>query len=292
MKKLILAVSLSVAFGALVCPAASGQQRGRGGRGEAPLSAQAGAPIDLTGYWVSVVTEDWRWRMATPQKGDYQSLPLNAEARKVADSWDLEKDEASGNQCKPYGVGNIVRQPGRLHITWDNESTLKIDFDAGTQTRVLHFGAVTAPSGPKTWQGSSTAMWERPGRNNVADLRVSDTAGTVPGGGGAGLRGAPPRSATMFEGGSLKVVTTNFRDGYLRNNGVPYSENASLTEHFDRLPPHPNGDIWLVVSSILEDPQYLNGPLYLSTHFKKEPDGSKWSPTLCKTDPQGKVRAK
>jgi hypothetical protein len=96
----------------------------------------------------------------------------------------------------------------------------------------------------------------------------------------------------MFQGGSLKVVTTSFRDGYLRSNGVPYSENASLTEQFDRLPPHPNGDVWLIVSSILEDPQYLNGPLYLSTQFKREPDGAKWSPAPCKTDPPGKVRPK
>ena len=132
----------------------------------------------------------------------------------------------------------------------------------------------------------------RPGRNTVADPRVAESrdAGTVPGGGGAGLRGAPPRSATMFEGGSLSVTTTDFRDGYLRSNGVPYSENASLTEHFDRLPAPPNGDVWLVVSSILEDPQYLNGPLYLSTHFKKEPDGSKWNPTPCKTDPPAQPR--
>jgi len=104
------------------------------------------------------------------------------------------------------------------------------------------------------------------------------------GGGGQGRgrgrgRGAPP------VGGSLFVTTTNFREGYLRNNGVPYSENAALVEHFDRLPPHPNGDIWLVVSSILEDPTYLTGPLYLSTQFKKEPDGSKWNPTACRTDP-------
>jgi hypothetical protein len=301
MKRLWLAGSSSVALGALMFSVVAGQQRGQGGRGEPPpLAARAAAPIDLTGYWVSVVTEDWRWRMATPQKGDYQSLPLNAAARKVADAWDLAKDEASGDQCKPFGVGNIIRQPGRLHITWDDENTLKIDFDAGTQTRLLHVGASlpsagSVPAGPKTWQGFSTATWERPARNAAADPRVAearDPGATVPGGGGAGLRGAPPRSLTMFEGGSLNVVTTNFRDGYLRTNGVPYSEHASLTEHFDRLPPHPNGDIWLVVSSILEDPQYLNGPLYLSTHFKKEPDGSKWNPTPCKTDPPGKVRGK
>ncbi len=291
MKKLVLAVALSAAWAALMLPAAAGQERGRGGapagRGQAPVSAQAGAPVDLTGYWVSVVTEDWRWRMATPPKGDYQSLPLNAEARKVADSWDLARDNAAGLQCKPYGAGNIMRQPGRLHITWADPSTLKIDFDAGTQTRLLHFGAAPAASGPKTWQGISAASWERPGRNAVADARVGENRdnATIPGGGGAGLRGAPPRSTSMFEGGSLRVVTTNFRDGYLRNNGVPYSDNATLTEHFDRLPAQPNGDIWLIVSSILEDPQYLTQPLYLSTNFKKEPDGAKWNPTPCVTDP-------
>jgi hypothetical protein len=97
MKPLAQALSWFLASGALVLSAASGQQRGRGG---APVPAQASAPIDLTGYWVSVVTEDWRWRMATPPKGDYQSLPLSLEARKVADAWDLAKDEAAGLQMQ------------------------------------------------------------------------------------------------------------------------------------------------------------------------------------------------
>jgi hypothetical protein len=298
MRKRLLIFGVLVVTGALALTGVSGQERGgggRAGRGGPPVSPRAGAPTDLTGYWVSVVNEDWRWRMTTPQKGDYQSLPLTAEARRVADAWDLARDDASGDQCKPFGVGNIMRQPGRMHITWDDDTTLKIDFDAGTQTRLMHFDQSKPPAGPRTWQGYSTAEWARPGRNNVADPRVSDSAGTVPGGGGAGLRGAPPRSTTMFEGGSMKVVTSGFRGGYLRSNGVPYSENASLTEHFDRLamPTNsPGGDVWLVVSSIFEDPQYLNGPYYVSTHFKKEPDGSKWSPTPCKTDPPGVVRKK
>ena len=284
MKKIFIALTVSVALAAVV----SGQQRGGGGRAnQPPQTAQQSAPVDLTGYWVSVVTEDWRWRMATPPKGDYQSLPINQAARKAADAWDLSKDDAAGLQCKPYGAGNIYRQPGRLHITWQDENTLKVEFDAGTQTQLFYFGAAPAATGPKTWQGISTAAWERPGRNAVADARVSESVqqGTVPGGGGAGLRGAPPRSAAMFEGGSLSVKTTNFRDGYLRNNGVPYSENATMTLHFDRLPASPNGDVWLIVSSILEDPAYLTQPLYLSTHFKKEPNGAKWNPTPCRTDP-------
>jgi hypothetical protein len=290
MKKLSIALTVSISLAA----ALSAQQRGGGRGNQPPLSAQQAAPIDLTGYWVSVVTEDWRWRMVTPPRKDYQSLPLNQAARQVADSWDLAKDEAAGVQCKPYGAGNIVRQPGRIHITWQDENTLKMEFDAGTQTRLIHFAGGAPPAGPKTWQGYSAGEWARPGRNAVADARVSENreAGTPPGGGGGGLRGAPPRNPSMFEGGSLRVTTTNFRDGYLRNNGVPYSENASLLEYYDRLPAHPNGDVWLVVSSTLEDPTYLTAPLYLSTQFKREPNGAKWNPTPCKTDPPSVPRTK
>src|SRR5450755_942710 len=90
-----------------------------------PRTAKAAAPIDLTGYWVAIVTEDWRYRMVTPAKGDYPSIPLNAEGKKVADAWDPAADEAVGNQCKSYGAANITRQPGRLHIAWDNDTVLK-----------------------------------------------------------------------------------------------------------------------------------------------------------------------
>src|SRR5262245_10293393 len=78
-----------------------------------PATARELAPVELTGYWVAVVTEDWRWRMVTPQKGDYTSVPLNAEGRRVADTWDRAKDDAAGAQCKAYGVGGLMRQPGR-----------------------------------------------------------------------------------------------------------------------------------------------------------------------------------
>ncbi len=78
----------------------------------------------------------------------------------------------------------------------------------------------------------------------------------------------------------LKAVTTKMRAGYLRRNGVPYSDTASLTEYFTRQTA-PNGDDWLVVTSIVEDPTYLNEPFVTSTHFKKEPDNSKFTPTPC-----------
>src|SRR5262245_32987770 len=148
-----------ISFVMAVFTAGAYGQRGRGG-GDAPVAAKAGAPVDLTGYWVSLVTEDWRWRMVTPAKGDYPSIPLNAEGRRVADAWDPAKDEAEGNQCKSYGAGNIIRQPGRLHITWENDATLRVDADAGTQTRLFHFDQVQPSTADRTWQGNSAAQWE------------------------------------------------------------------------------------------------------------------------------------
>ena len=236
------------------------------------LSAQAPtpraqAPIDLTGNWVSIVTEDWRFRMVTPPKGDYASVPINPAGRVVADKWDPAKDEADGNACKSYGAAAIMRVPGRLHISWQDDNTLKIETDAGTQTRLLHFGGT--PGGDPSWQGYSEASWEFAGGRNPA-------AAAGRGGGGGGRGGAaPPR------GGSLKVVTTRLKEGYLRKNGVPYSENTVVTEYFDRHD-ESDGTNWFTVTTVVSDPKYLQQDFITSTHFKKEPDASKWFPTPCK----------
>lgn len=278
-------------------------QRGRGG-GPAgpPRTGRDLAPVDLAGTWVSVVTEDWRWRMATPPVGDVASIPVTAEARAAAKAWNPAADNAAGEQCKAFGVGGIVRQPGRLRISWQDDQTLKFEFDAGTQTRLLHFGAVPPPA-EKTWQGHSAAVWEGPGVGRgpgLADGR-QDTRVTgggildrgVPGGGGQGLRGGPPPrgQARINSGGNLKIVTTNFRAGYLRKNGVPYSEQATITEYVHRLPPHPNGDSWLQVITIVEDPRYLSQPFYTSTNFRLEPNDANFRPTPCATPPPLPVKS-
>src|ERR1700757_2640036 len=136
-------------------------QGGRGAPKGPPPTAKAAAPADFTGYWVSVVTEDWRWRMVTPIKGDFAGIPLTAEGRKLGEAWDPAKDEASGEQCKAYGAPAIMRVPGRLHITWQDDNTLKIETDSGRQTRLLRFGpAANAPVQGGDWQGVSTAEWE------------------------------------------------------------------------------------------------------------------------------------
>src|SRR2546426_1798582 len=232
----------------LAVPGRIDAQRGARGAGPAP-TPKASAAIDLTGYWVSVVTEDWKFRMVTPNKGEYGGVPLTPEGRRVADTWDPAKDEAAGTQCKSYGAPAIMRVPGRLHVTWQADNTVHIDADAETQPRLFHFGAAKPAEGPATWQGYSVAQWE-----------------------GAG-RGAS-------RGGSLKVVTTQMRPGYLRKNGAPYSANALLTEYYDRYQ-GPNGDEWLVVTTIVEDPQYLSQSFTTSTNFKKLPDASGWNPTPC-----------
>lgn len=211
---------------------------------------KAAATIDLTGYWVSVVTEDWLYRMVTPAKGDYTSVPLNPAGRKVADAWDPSQDEASGNTCKAYGAAALMRIPGRLHITWQDDTTLKIETDAGTQTRLFHFDAASAGSSGD-WQGVSVASW---------DVE-------------AGARGPLP-------GAGLRVITTHLKAGYLRKNGVPYSANTVLTEYYDRVNER-NGDSWLIVKTIVDDPAYLTGPFITSTHFKKQPDSKGWNPTPC-----------
>jgi hypothetical protein len=218
------------------------------------------APIDLTGYWVSVVTEDWRFRMVTPPKGDFVGVWLNGEGRKVGMAWDPAKDEAAGEQCKAYGAAGIMRIPGRFHITWEDDNTLKIETDAGTQTRVLHFHATPPAGTAPSWQGYSVASWER---------QISRSRG------GQGQPGAGDS-----RGGSLKVVTTNLRPGYLRTNGAPYSDKTTVTEYYD-LVRESNGDQWVIVKTIVEDPTYLFQPFITSTNLKKQADASGWNPTPC-----------
>jgi len=212
------------------------------GRGGPPPPAKTAAPIDLTGYWVALITEDWRMRMITPPKGDYTRVALTDQGKKIADSWDPAADEAAGNSCKAYGAAAIMRIPARFHITWQDENALRVESDAGKQTRIFHFGPAPASPGERTWQGYSAAQWQMPS--------------------------------------SLKVATTDMRSGYLRKNGVPYSESATVTEYFD-LAPLPGGGQVMLVTTIVEDPLYLQQPYIVTSQFKKEADGSKWDPTPC-----------
>jgi len=229
----------------------------------APVSAQFGfgggapsgpardiAPIDLAGQWVAIVTEDWRFRMTVPPAGDYPGLPLNQAAQAAAAAWDPARDEAAGEACKAYGVGGIMRMPTRLRIDWDDDSTLEIRTDAGRQLRRLQFADEPDRADAGSWQGVSAAEWELHGRSG---------------------------------NGTLKVVTTDMREGYFRKNGVPYSSDAVLTEYYDLLVQQ-DGSEWLVVLSVLDDPTYFSQPIITSTNFRREDDRSGWNPTECRVD--------
>jgi hypothetical protein len=254
-------------FVALLVPAPAGAQgRGRGGaQAGPPPTARATAPIDLTGYWVSLIVDEWRFRV-TPQKGDIVYLPLNAQARQIANAWDPDKDQADGNACKAYGAIGVMQRPGRLHITWDGDNALKIETDAGTQTRSLRFGAAAAAE--PTWQGNSSAVWQVNGRPLI------DTGGT----------GFVPinRVQGAARGGQLKVTTTNMKPGYIRKNGAPYSDKAVLTEFFTILPGQQN-DSYIALTAFVDDPTYLTGQFIRTYTFKKVADATGWDPTPCWT---------
>ncbi len=232
-----------------------------------PPAPKAAAPVDLTGEWVSVVSEDWRWRMMTPARGDYASVPMTPAARTLADTWDPVRDEAAGEQCRSYAAPAIMRVPGRVRISWQDDYTLKIETDAGMQTRLLHFQPPSTPplappaAAQRSWQGFSVARWEaQPGAFT-----------------GGGVGGPTPAPATTR---SLQVTTTQIRPGYLRKNGVPFSEDAQVTEYFETW--KDSGDQWFTVMTVVTDPRYLRQPFVTTTDFRKERNDEKWDPTPCR----------
>ena len=262
-------------------PAAAQGAPGQSVAGQQSLY-QRYAPVDLTGVWVSVVTEDWAVRMLTPPKGDFDNLPLTKAAQESAARADMAQAAASGRACDAYGAPVVMREPGRVRIAWQDPSTLRIDTDAGEQTRLLHFGSGEAPRGAPSRQGYSAAEWQY--ANGFDPLRAGSAAATPAGArgagggrGGAGGRGAP---ASTPSGGRLKVVTTHLAAGFLRKNGVPYSMNTTVTEYYNLLT-EPDGTRWFVVTTVVHDPENLVVDFITSTNFRKEPDSSKWRPSPC-----------
>jgi hypothetical protein len=268
------------------------------GRGGAVPTARAIAPIDLTGYWTAVVTEDWHVRMLTAPPGDFgtgapgvienpgvgrlglgpnpserSNIPYTATAAQAALEWDPAKDEAEGDVCKAYGAPGLMRQPTRLNITWQDDNTLKLDADYGTQTRVFRFGppqdpgrfdyinATYFPALPPTLEAPAGTQPTRQGYS-MASWRIV------------------PAATNVERGGHLKVVTTRLTPGYYWKNGMPYSANATLTEYF-RVMELPDRSRWIRLTQIVDDPGTLNQPWVVNYAFKKLPDGTTWNPTPC-----------
>lgn len=243
------------------------------------LTPRAAAQIDVTGFWVSVVTEGWGYRMRMPAKGDGGGIPLNAAGRKRANEWDPARELP--NSCQAYGAAGVMRRPGRLHIEWQDDETLQVRTDAGSQARLFHFAKFLPPEGfgtsemPRALltgypgpavparQGYSVAAWKKVAQREAWEIYWTVTPAPKP-----------------AEHGGLAVVTTQLKPGYLQINGIPYSAQTVLTEYFDRIQ-LPNGDDYLIVTSIVDDPVYLGEPYVTSTQFKREQDGSRWAPSPC-----------
>lgn len=243
-----------------------------------PPSAQAQAPFDPSGYWVSLITENWRWRMVVPGKGEYADVPINLKAKQLADAWNPATDEAAGKQCEAYGAAVIMRNPERLHISWQDANTLRVDTDEGMQTRLLRFVPPAAPGGPAaapqplaapqtdappSWQGQSAARWQLPA--------------AAAGAGGAAAPAPAPATAPRF--GSLEVSTDDMLPGLLRKNGIPYGADTQMREFWDLRTL--DTQKWISISVRVTDPQYLRAPYVYDSIFQQEPDGSKWAPSVC-----------
>jgi hypothetical protein len=256
-----LGVVLSAAFAASVLPLHDAEaQAQRAAAPRPPATPRAGAPIDITGNWVSLITDDWVYRMITPAKGDYSYIPLNAEGKRTADGWDPARDQAAGEECKAYSAPSIMRLPSRLQISWQDDNTLKLDIDTGMQTRLFHFNQREA-QGARSWQGWSNASWQFSGT----------TEQFYPG---------PTSLGQIKRAGTLRVDTSNLRAGYLRKNGVPFSENAFMTEYYNLII-EDDGNQYLVIQLYVADPKYLTGHWVRTVQFKRERDASKRTPTPC-----------
>ena len=188
--------------------------------------AAAGAQVDFSGEWRAVTNEV---DAEGPEIGDYTGLPINAEARAVAEAWDASVLSLPELQCRPHPAPYAERTPGNpanAQMRWWKE------VDPATQelTAYRKRGAWMEPErtiwmdgrphppeyAPHTWQGFSTGQWQ---------------------------------------GNTLVVRTTHIKEGFLRRNGVPHSDKLVMTEYFVR-----HGS-YLTSNLYVEDPVYLEEPL-------------------------------
>jgi len=229
------------------------------------------APIDLTGNWVSVVTEDWHTRMVMPERENFDGLPLTQQAQEKALATNLDALEEQGQACVAYGAARIMREPVRLKIYWEDADTLRIDTDSGQQTRLFHFA--NAPSSiASSPQGLSVAQWQYnvgfdPVRTQfVFEQNGFSTQGT---------------DLVLPDSGKLYVKTDNLTEGMLRKNGAPTSTQAVVEEYFNIISGPDNND-WLIVTTIVHDPVNLLVDHVTSSNFRRENDDSKWNPQPCR----------
>ena len=193
------------------------------------------AQVDFTGEWAPLYHEDAPERLPGPELGDYTELPLNEAGRIRADSWEAGRiSVVMEYQCRPHASDYALRGLGNLRIWREIDQAsqrliaFKMHFLAYDSERTIWMDGRPHPGeyAPHTWQGFSTGVWE---------------------------------------GNMLTITTTHLKANYMRRNGVPRSEKATLTEHWTR-----HGD-WLTVVSVIEDPAFLTEPLVRSDNWFLDP---------------------
>jgi len=214
---------------------------------EAALEPKDGSPVRHPGYWVSVVTEDWRFRHGDSPKGIYTGVSLNAEGRKIADAWDPANDEATGEQCRATGLRTSCGCPDAFTSLQD-EQTLKIETDAAKQTVCYISIAIR-------------------GRGEIGRV-FRKRHGTDP-------VGPRYRSSRFSEG-----CHDQPQAGILAKEGVPYSASAVLTEYFDRVI-EPTARRNLAITSTVRIQCIWRSRSSRHSHYKKQTDSSGWNPTPC-----------
>ncbi len=211
----------------------------------------------IEGQWVSIVNEDWLWRMRVPTKGDFTSIPYNDHAREVGGAW----DESMTGSCLAYGAAGLMRNPQRIRIEWESDASIKLQTDFGEQTRHFYFNRPAPENTPHTLQGYSEANW---------DFDEKPPTGF------AGFS----RNQPDGDHGALRVRTTHLSAAWLRANGAPVSENATVTEYIDVFT-DPVGNDWLVDTVVVHDPEYLLVDYITSSHYRRDTDMSAWDPRPC-----------
>jgi hypothetical protein len=173
--------------------------------------------------------------MEGPELGDYLGLPINDAARLYADSWDASLLALPENQCRPIRDDYPSRGPAQMRISKQVDGptqqivAYRMLLSWMTQERIIYMDGRPHPPeyAAHTWQGFSTGHWE---------------------------------------GNMLTATTTHLKAGWIRRNGVPRSEKATLTEHWIR-----HGS-YLTLVSIVNDPVYLTAPFIRTTNFVLEPE--------------------
>ncbi len=201
------------------------------------------AQMDLSGEWGQKIHEDEPERVPGPEIGDYTAMPVNEAARLRGDAWDAQKWEMVEHECEPHPADYAPRGPGDMRI-WSDVDPVTQGFSAWHTTlrfmlpyRTIYMDGRPHPSenAPHTWQGFSTGEW-------VGDM--------------------------------LKVTTDHLKEGWIRRNGLPRSDRATLIEYFIR-----HGNYFTLVTEV-KDPVYLTEPLIRTSNWILDL-GDRFLPNYC-----------